>query len=402
MGAIAEEYGYADGGECISVCDPNEAWIFEIAGAGPLWRQGSGTPGAAWAAVRVPDNGVYAGANRSLIGELDLSDPDNYMAGTGIYSVAESLGFWDPDAGKTFRYWEVYGPEECFYNSRREWRVRDLVAPSLELDPYARRYPFTVVPDEKVSVADLMAIQRDYYEGTEFDLTKGLSAGPFGTPDRYSTPRSQRPEGQGRVWERAIAMFRCSYTIVTQSRAWLPDPIGGVLWFGPDAPHGTIYMPIYCGVTSLPECLMINDRRDFSRDSAWWAFDFVQNWANLAWSFMIVDIREHQQKHESEFFAMQPAIESAAVQLHDVDPALAVTFLTNYTADVVNRTVEAQWEFADMLVAKYNDGYSEFGRGSKGYPQEWLDAVGAGVNPDSTLLLSNYKDIWYGEWEPED
>ncbi len=399
MGDLAEKYGYADGGECISVCDEHEGWVFEIVGAGPLWRQGDEGPGAVWVARRVPDNAVYAGANRSQIGEVDLSDPDNYMAGTGLYSVAEKLGLWDPNSGKTFRFWEVYAPKLDYYNSRREWRVRDIVAPSLGLDPYAERFPFAVVPDEKVSAADLMTIQRDYYEGTEFDLTQGLAAGPFGTPDRYATSSSQRPEGQGRVWERAIAMFRCSYTIVTQSRAWLPDPIGGVLWFGPDAPHGTIYMPIYCGVTSVPESLQIMDRYDFSRDSAWWAFDFVENWANLAWSYMIEDIRAHQAEYEGEFFAMQPAIESAAAQLYDTDPALAVTFLTNYTADVVNRTVAGQWAFADMMVCKYNDGYVN--NSTKGYPQAWLDAVGAGENPDSTLLLSKYKPIYYGEYEEE-
>jgi len=396
MGDLADEYGYADGGEAISVCDPNEAWVFEIVGAGPLWQPGSGEPGAVWVAERVPDNAVYAGANRSLIGEIDLSDPDNFMAGAGIYSVGEKLGFWDPNAGKPFRYWEVYGYKtDNFYNSRREWRVRDLVAPSLELDPYARRFPFSVVPDELVSAADLMAIQRDYYEGTPFDLTQGLSAGPFGTPDRYATSSSQNPEGSV-GWERAIAMFRCSYTIVSQSRAWLPDPIGGVMWFGPDDPAGTIYMPIYCGVTSLPESLQIMDRYDFTRESAWWAFDFVENWANLAWSYMIEDIRAHQAQFEGESFAMQPAIESAALQLYETDPALAVTFLTNYTADVVNRTVAAQWDFADMMVTKYNDGYVN--NSSKGYPQEWLDQTDFG----STTMLEDFKDIWYGEYDPNE
>lgn len=398
MGALAEEYGYADGGECLTVCDANEGWVFEIVGPGALWTPGSGQPGAVWAAKRVPDNGVFAGANRSLIGELDLSDPDNYMAGTGIYSVGEALGLWDPDGSKPFRYWEVYGYKaDSYYNSRREWRVRDLVAPSLELDPYARRYPFSVVPDEKLSVADVMAIKRDYYAGTEFDLSVGLSAGPFGTPDRYATSGSLNPEGSV-GWERAISMFRCSYVFVSQSRNWLPDPIGGVLWFGPDTPHTTCFMPIYCGVTSVPESLQIMDRTDFSRDSAWWAFNFVEDWSNLAFSYMIEDIRAMQQKFEGEFFAMQDAIEGAALTLYNTDPALCTTFLTNYTADAVNRVVSAWWDLADDLVAKYTDGYSNYSSGSKGYPAEWLEAVGFGA----TTMLEDFKDIWYGEWEPEE
>ena len=394
MGELAETYGYADGGEAISVCDGNEAWLFEIVGAGPLWRQGDEGPGAVWVAQRIPDDSVYVGANRSLIGEVDLNDPDNFMVGSGIYSVGERLGFWDPNGGAPFRSWEVYGyKSDSYYNSRREWRGRDLMAPSLELDPYARRYPFTVVPDEKISAADLMAFQRDHYEGTPFDLTQGLAAGPFGTPDRYATSSRQNPEGSV-GWERAISMFRCSYTIVTQSRNWLPAEIGGVLWYGPDSPQTTVYMPIYCSVTSVPESLYTMDRYDFTRDSAWWAFDFVSNWANLAYSYMIEDINAHQEKFEGEFFAMQGAIEDAALTLYEADPELAVTFLTNYTSDAVNRTVAATWDLADTLVTKYNDGYVN--NSTRGYPQEWLDAVDFGA----TTMLEDFVDEWYGEYEP--
>jgi dipeptidase len=393
MGDLAEMYGYADGGEAISVCDGDEAWLFEIVGAGPLWRQGDEGPGAAWVAQRIPDDSVYVGANRSLIGEIVLDDPDNFMIGTDIYSIGEKLGFWDADAGNTFYYWEVYGYKaDSFYNSRREWRGRDLMAPSLELDPYARRFPFTVVPDHKISAADLMSYQRDYYADTPFDLSAGLAAGPFGTPDRYSTSWSLNPEGSS-GWERAISMFRCSYTIVTQSRNWLPAEIGGVLWFGPDTPHSTVYMPIYCSVTSVPDSLITMDRYDFTRDSAWWAFDFVSNWANLAFSYMIEDIRLHQQKYEGEFFAMQDAVEAAALTLYETNPDLAVTFLTNYTADAVNRTVAATWDFADLLVTKYNDGYVN--NSTKSYPQEWLDAVDFGA----TTMLDLFHDEWYGEYE---
>jgi len=390
MGELAERYGYADGGEALTVCDANEGWVFEIMGAGPLWTSDSGTPGAVWAARRVPDDGFYAGANRAQIGEIDLSNPDFYMASPNVYTFGEKMGWYDPDGAEPFRFWEVYAPKESYYNSRREWRARDLVAPSLGLDPYARRYPFSVVPDKKLTVADVMAIKRDYYQGTPFDLSKGLAAGPFGTPDRYATSGSLNPENTT-GWERAIAMFRCSYSFVSQSRNWLPDPIGGVLWFGLDAPHGTCYIPIYCGVTSLPESLRIMDRYDFSRDSAWWAFDFVENWANLAWMYMIEDIRAMQERFEGEFFAVQPAIEQAALTLHSTDEALARTFLTNYTADAVNRVVAAWWDFADELVAKYNDGY--IWQRSKDYPQEWLDAVDFG----GTTNLDDYKDIWYGE-----
>lgn len=390
MGMLAEKYGYADGGECITVCDKNEGWVFEIVGAGPLWKPDSGKPGAVWAAKRVPDNAIWAGANRSLIGELDLSSPDFYMAGTGIYSVGQELGFWNPSAGKPFRFWDVYGYKaDNYYNTRREWRVRDVFAPSLALDAWARRFPFTVVPDRKLSVADLMMIQRDSYAGTPFDLTKGLAAGPFGSPDRWPTSSKLNPANTT-GWERAIAMFRCSYTIATQSRAWLPDAIGGVLWFGEDNPATTVYVPIYCGVTELPTSVMTLNRAEFTRESAWWAFAFTNNWANIGYSAMIVDINAHQAALEGEFLALQPIVEAAAVDLYAQDPALAVQYITNYTNDTINRTVAAQWDLADMLVAKYSDGANRV------YTADWLTAVGFGA----TTNIANFKDIWYGEYQP--
>jgi dipeptidase len=375
MGQLAEKYGYADGGECLTVVDANEGWVFECMGATPLWTKDSGTPGAVWAAARVPDDRVFVSANRSRIAEIDLSKPDWFMASPNVYTMGKQMGWWDGKS--TFRFWEVYAPKDQFYNSRREWRVYSTVAPSRNFDPWANRYPFGVKPDKKVSVRDLMALKRDHYEGTEFDLTKGVAAGPFGTPDRWATANPSGTSG----WERAISMFRCSYSFVSQSRSWLPDAIGGVLWFGEDTPHSTVYMPIYAGATELPKSLATNDRYNFTRDSAWWAFDFVENWANLSYSYMIKDINAMQAKYEGEFFAMQPAVESAALTLYRQDPKLALTYLTRYTNDSINRVVGEWWQFADQLVCKYNDGYVN--NKTKGYPADWLKSLGYG---DSTAF----------------
>ncbi len=375
MGQLAEKYGYADGGECLTVVDANEGWVFECMGATPLWTKDSGTPGAVWAAARVPDDKVFVSANRSRIAELDLTKPDWYMASPNVYTLGKTMGWWDGKA--PFRFWEVYAPKDQFYNSRREWRVYSTVAPSRSFSAWDNRLPFAVKPDKKVSVKDLMALKRDHYEGTEFDLTKGVAAGPFGTPDRWAASNPTGTSG----WERAISMFRCSYSFVSQSRSWLPDAVGGVLWFGEDTPHSTVYMPIYAGVTSVPKSLSVMNRYEFTRESAWWAFDFVENWANLSYSYMIEDIKAKQAQYEGEFFAMQPAIETAAAALYKTDPKLALAFLTRYTGDTVNRVVSEWWDFADSLVAKYNDGYVN--NKSKGYPADWLKAQGYG---DSTAF----------------
>jgi dipeptidase len=381
MGDLAETYGYGDGGEGLTITDPEEVWLFEIAGPGPLWEPGSDLAGAVWVAQRIPDDHVSVIANRSRIGEIDLDNPDYFMASENVKSLAQEMGWYNPEEGP-FSFWKAYCPEPYggrFYQQRREWRALSLLAPSLNLDPYAEEhYPFSVKPDEKVSVQDLMTIKRDYLEGTQFDLTEGIAAGPFGNPNRYPTPTSVKPEGKEDLdWERAISMFRCSYSFVSQARDWLPDPIGGVLWFGEDAPHSTCYVPIYAGATSVPVSFSTGKRDVFDENSAWWAFNFVSNWADLKFSYMIEDIKTVQEELESSFFAMQKPIEMAAVSMYEEDPELAVEFITDYTHNCCNKAVDRWWELARELIAKYDDGYVN-DLESVGYPTWWLEEVGFG------------------------
>lgn len=398
MGSLAEEYGYCVSGECITVIDPYETWLFEIFGPGPLWTPGSADhAGAVWIAQRVPDGEVSVSANRSRIGEINLDDPDHFMASSNVYSLAIELGMWDPNGDQPFKVYETYGAKAYSpYNARREWRVLSLLAPSLNLSPWLERYPFSVKPDEPVTVQKIMELERDAYQGTEFDLTQGLAAGPFGTPNRYPTSGSQNPEGSA-GWERAISLFRTNFSTVVVARPNLPNWIGGLTWFGYDAPHSTCYMPIYCSATELPESFTVGSRGGeydiFSRESAWWAFNFVSNWADLKFSYMIEDIKAVRDPIEAEFFTMQPFIEDTALALYEQDPDLARSFLTTYTNASANRVVDAYWDLANQLVGRYADGYvynDETNRSSSvGYPQEWLDNVGFGLStiiPEEGLL----------------
>ena len=130
-------------------------------------------------------------------------------------------------------------------------------------------YPLFVKPDEKLSVKDIIRLNRDSYEGTPYDLSKTLAGGPFECPVYYRANADQRPEGLKSVyWERNISVYRASYTFVSQSRSWLPDPIGGVLWFSEDMASTSVYMPIYCGVTSVPKAYSEGKRYVFDRNSA--------------------------------------------------------------------------------------------------------------------------------------
>ena len=385
MGELAEKYGYADGGEAVSVADKNgEVWLFEICGPGPLWTPESGKPGAIWVAQRIPDDGFAMGANRARIAEIEWDNKNDFMYSSNIRSFAQEMGWWKE--GEPFVFHKIYNPNPYgspYYQQRREWRAYSLIEPGLKLDPnLAEQYPLVIKPSKKLSVQDLMAVYRDNLEGTPYDLTTGLAAGPFGTPTRYATPKGVRPENRkGNDWDRSISLFRCSYSFVSQVRPDMPDPIAAVLWFGEDQPSTTLYMPIYAGTTEVPRPYAVGKRHEFDRDSAWWAWNFVGNWADLKFSHMIQDIRQVQQQLEGKYFLELPQADKKALEFYQKDPKLAVDFINRFVNENLTEGLDTWWNLAWNLVGKYHDGMVISPDGSfstPGYPTWWLEKVGFG------------------------
>ncbi|MGI6075953.1 MAG: dipeptidase [Pyramidobacter sp.] len=400
MGQMAEKYGYADGGETLIVGDPREAWVFEVIGGGKDWHKDSGLPGAYWAAKRIPDDEFFVGANRSRLGVIDFDDGDT-LTGTGLREFAEKMGVWKP--GEAYNYSKIFNPEPygyAFYASRREWRVLNLIAPSknFPVKTCHEAYPFSVKPDKKLTVQDLMAVYSDHLEGTEYDLTKGLAAGPFGCPVRYFTPAETRPDDRKHDdWERSIAIYRCAYSFVAQCRDWLPNAIGGILWFGQGSPDTTVYAPIYCGTTEVPRQWSDYKSHVFDRHSAWWPFVLVNNWAQLRWNAMYPDIRARREDFMNRFFAEQQGFENRVAQLcADGNELEAQKVVTEHTCATLDALCDGWWDFAFELIGKYHDGAVMTAEGAMttpGYPKEWLKQVHFGDSAEADLKKLGHRQV---------
>lgn len=381
MTDLVDEYGYASTGESFSIADPNEAWIMEMIGPGP------GGKGANWVALRVPDGYVSCHANMSRIGEFPLDDKKNCMYSENVISFAIEKGYYNPDSGKPFSFREAYcppTPQTLRYTATRVWSMFRRAAPSREWPTDYHRgregadpFPLWIKPDEKLSLEDVFDIMRDHYEGTEYDMTTGVDAGPFGTPNRWR-PITWEMDGVEYTWERPISTQQTGFSYVSQSRSWLPDPIGGVLWYGVDDTYTSCYVPLYCGVNDIPASYAHGTLRKFSWDSAWWVFNFVANFANLKYSYMIQDIQQVQAELEGMLMSLQPSVEKTALELYTKDPALMIHYLTNYSVSQAELVVDRWRELGEHLITKYNDGYvqDENGRPQEvGYPDRWLHDI---------------------------
>ena len=349
---LTKRYGYNDYGECFTFADPNETWHFEILGPG------AGKKGAVWAAVRIPDDHVGVSANASRIRQINLKDPDNYMASANVFSLAEEKGWWSPASGQPFEFCYAYASRAGMYSRRREWRVLSTFAPSLKLDPYAENYPLSVKAEKKLSVKDLLDLFRDYYQDTPFDMTNGLwskdkegramkspVANPFMNND-YKALFNVKSE-------RTIACSRATYVQITQSRSWLPDAIGGVVWLGYDNPVTTPHTPFYCGIETMPESYMVGGREKFRRDCAWWAFRSVGQLCYLRYQEMVKDVEAVWQDIENKAFDNQSEFEKKVLEVYKTDPARARKMLTEYSNKIANDAVARYWQLGDDLWTKY-------------------------------------------------
>ena len=361
MGELAEKYGYGftDSGEMLAVSDPKEVWVFEIMPAGPLWTPTSGKPGAVWCAERVPDDHVSVCPNESRIGEIDVANGDLFMASPNVVQLAIDQKLYDPKSGKPFNWKRAYSPQETSAASSngshvRLWRFFNLVAPSLALGPETPNMdlPFSVKPERKISVRDVMEMTRDKCDGTIFDPARGLQGGPFANPNYL--PYGFKLEGKTYNLPRVIGVNRAEYVTITQARAGLPDPVGGIVWLAFGSQDTSCFMPLYAGISEIPRSFQIGDHWEFSRDSARWAFDTVDFHTQVVYNLAIKDVREAQRKWELAAVSRTADVDKTALDLYKKDPALAKQYLTDYCLNNATLVVNAWWDLGTQLLVKYN------------------------------------------------
>ncbi|MBD8388603.1 dipeptidase [Dysgonomonas sp. BGC7] len=377
MTDLVAEYGYYSGGESFSIGDPNEVWVLEMIG------KGKENKGAVWVAMRIPDDCVSAHANQARIQQFPLNDPSNCVYSKDVISFAKEKGYYtgkdeDFSFAKAYNPLDFGGQRFCearvwsFFNRYNKDMAKYVTyAQGKTQEPM----PLYIKPDKKLSLTDLQTMMRDHYEGTELDWNNDIGAGPFKSPYRWA-PLTWESDSIQYCNERPIATQQTAFTFVSEMRSWLPNPIGGVLWFGTDDAAQTVYTPVYCSITETPECYRVGngDLYTFSWTSSFWIQNWVSNMVYNKYDYMHTDLAKVQKELETKFILEQGETDKAALELYKKSPEQAVKYLTEYSQKEAQYAFDKWKKLGEFLIIKYMDGIvrkekdGEFIRNEHGEP----------------------------------
>jgi dipeptidase len=375
IGQLVKDYGYYSSGESLSISDANEVWIMEIIGKGiKSTIKGKGknavsynaNKGAVWVARRIPDGYISGHANHARITTFPLNDPENCLYAPDVISFAREMKYFT-GKDEEFSFSDIYAPIDfggARFCEARVWSGFNKVAPGMDKyldyikgENLTNRMPLWVKPDHKLSLKEVFGLMRDYYQGTDLDMTKDAGAGPYKCIVRWR-PMTWELDGVTYLNERAISTQQTGFSFIAQSRSGMPDPIGGVFWFGVDDTYSTVYTPMYCGITAVPESFAVGkgSMMQFDPDAAFWVFNQVSNFAYTRYSDMIPEIQQVQSFLENQYMDEVPGIDQVATELYHKDPAKAIAFLTKYSVSQGNYTVATWKKLYAHLFTKFMDG----------------------------------------------
>lgn len=377
MTSLVEKYGYYSGGESFTIADPNEVWIMEMVSKGMKEK------GVVWVAIRIPDDCIAAHANQSRIHHIPFDDKDNCLYSPDVVSFARKMGYFE-GKDNDFSFSKAYAQSD-YLSYRgcdgRVWAYYNRFSSGMDkylpfvIEAQGETLPLYVKPDKQLSVRDIQNMMRDHYDNTPMDMRKEPGRGSWDSPVRYA-PLTWKVDSVEYMHERPIATQQTGFTLVAQLRSWLPDAIGGVLWFGVDDSSLSVYNPIYCCLDKVPECFRKGngDMLHFSWTSAFWINNWVANQVYARYSLLYPDVKRVQTEIEDGYEANQPLIEAQALRLYEDNPAKAVRLLSDYSNLSAEHATARYKKLGEYLLMKYMDGRmknednGQFAKTPAGYP----------------------------------
>lgn len=417
---LMAEYGYASEGETFSIGDPNEIWVMDLIGKGtpgaPICEGKTvGQKGAVWVARLIPEDCVSGHANQARIhtfpqvgrklkkvpcvinypgANVKTKSYARYEVGDSCYFSADLISFarlcgkYDEKAADLdFDFAKAYGEQDytsfrgcdgrvwAWYNRCAKGMEKYFPFVDMQGKPTATGYvnekgedvpvlPLYIKPEKLISHRDVQAAMADHFEGTPWDMTQDVGAGPFKCPYRWrpmtwTIEQNAAEDAPRYMHERAIGTQQTGFTFVAEMRGWLPREVGSKTWFGVDDAASALYVPIYNNIADVPECLRQGngDLLDFSWTSLFWMTSWVAQQRYTRWSDMSMDVEAVRDSLFDRWDAQEKLVDAdvkALVEAGKLQEANA--YLTRYCAEEANAATSCYKDLALYLLVKYLDG----------------------------------------------
>ena len=229
-GELVERFGYVDSGRTYVIADSEEGWLFCV------------VQGKHWLARRVDEGEVAMVANTYTVREVDLSDSANVLASKDILSYAVGRGWCDSKEGEAFDFAATYASPAAVANpgnyGRQTAGLHYVAAnPPAIGDPP----PFSVTPDRKLGVADLIRVLRHNRSGNTIDTVGGRQVVCNGAE--------------------AICRGSTQTSFVARLGTTPSRDLGLVYWVCLAAPETSVFVPFPFGMADFPEAYRSDGER---------------------------------------------------------------------------------------------------------------------------------------------
>lgn len=322
-GKLIEKYGYDSSGRTYCIADKDEAWLLAVVN------------GKHWVAQRVPDDEVVVVPNYYTITEVRLEDKENFMGADDIVDYAIKKGWYKPDKDKTFNFRKAYGKLESLAhpgNITRKWQGLNMITGKNY--PMDKPFPFSVKPDEKLTVKGLMNIMANHYEGTEFDVS-----------NRY---RNGNPHDNP---VNTICAAHNQYSMVVEFKEDVPEAMGTLVWIAFRRPCTQPFLPIYSGIEKFPahcylhspeialknhlsseKSLQLNGKKHFFMD-----YIKYTNFTDKQYPHVIEKIKAYKKQKQEELVGRLEQMESQYKKQHNKHSEKAEAALIEFTEMVLKK-----------------------------------------------------------------
>ncbi|MDK8090389.1 C69 family dipeptidase [Streptococcus intermedius] len=253
---IVKKQGAAEG-NIVTIADKTGVWYMEI------------LSGHQYVAIKYPDDKYSVFPNTFFLGSVDFNDKKNVIASENVEKVARDAHSYKEINGK-FHISQSYNPPMSEADRSRAWAGIKALNPDAPINYDDKYFDLLQSSNKKISVADVMRMQRNRFEGTQFKPLDQMELDGKGIPQRGKVdPVYKYPLGNPNVMEAHIFQLKDN----------IPASMGGgTMWLSVGSPRFAPYLPYYGNITNTYSAYQV-DTTKYDKNSWYWVASHIYDMA---------------------------------------------------------------------------------------------------------------------------